>query len=473
MSIFSSRRQFLKPLGLAAGAAAAGNVLPGQALEIPAGDSLWKSGAQASPRPSGSMYMGGFKAPGLDRIRLAFIGVGGRGFSHLAQMCVMDGVEIVGVCDLKEDLAKRGVDRVLSKMGKSPLSYSGGDTEYLTMLKELKPDAVIISTDWSTHAGIACDSMKHGAHAFVEVPLAVSLEELWNLVDTSEATRKHCMMMENVNYGRDELMFLNMVRQGVIGDLLHGEAAYIHCLVTQLGDTRGEGAWRPEYHTRINGNLYPTHGLGPVAQYMNLARGEDHFSRVAAFASPALGRNAYAKKHLPADHRWNNTPFICGDMNTAIVKTQLGRTIVVQLDETSPRPYSRANLIQGTEGTLAGFPTRVAGEKLGNGNYHEWIEGNEKLAPIFEKYDHPLWKKVGPLALKMGGHGGMDFVMLYRIIECLRKGEPMDQNVYEGAFWSSVSELSEYSVAQGGMPQVFPDFTRGDWKTTAPLGIVQ
>ena len=473
MSIFSSRRQFLKSLGLAAGAAAAGNVLPGQALEIPAGDSLWKSGAQASPRPSGSMYMGGFKAPGLDRIRLAFIGVGGRGFSHLAQMCVMDGVEIVGVCDLKEDLAKRGVDRVLSKMGKSPLSYSGGDTEYLTMLKELKPDAVIISTDWSTHAGIACDSMKHGAHAFVEVPLAVSLEELWNLVDTSEATRKHCMMMENVNYGRDELMFLNMVRQGVIGDLLHGEAAYIHCLVTQLGDTRGEGAWRPEYHTRINGNLYPTHGLGPVAQYMNLARGEDHFSRVAAFASPALGRNAYAKKHLPADHRWNNTPFICGDMNTAIVKTQLGRTIVVQLDETSPRPYSRANLIQGTEGTLAGFPTRVAGEKLGNGNYHEWIEGNEKLAPIFEKYDHPLWKKVGPLALKMGGHGGMDFVMLYRIIECLRKGEPMDQNVYEGAFWSSVSELSEYSVAQGGMPQVFPDFTRGDWKTTAPLGIVQ
>ena len=179
MSIFSSRRQFLKSLGLAAGAAAAGNVLPGQALEIPSGDSLWRSGAKASPRPSGSMYMGGFKAPRLDRIRLAFIGVGGRGFSHLAQMCVMDGVEIVGVCDLKEDLAKRGVDRVLAKMGKTPLGYSGGDTAYLTMLKELKPDAVIISTDWSTHAKIACDSMKHGAHAFVEVPLAVSMEELW------------------------------------------------------------------------------------------------------------------------------------------------------------------------------------------------------------------------------------------------------------------------------------------------------
>ena len=357
-------------------------------------------------------------------------------------------------------------------MGKSPLGYSGGDMEYLTMLKELKPDAVIISTDWSSHARIACDSMKHGAHAFVEVPLAVSLEELWSLVDTSEATRKHCMMMENVNYGRDELMFLNMVRQGVIGDLLHGEAAYIHCLVTQLGDTRGEGAWRPEYHTRINGNLYPTHGLGPVAQYMNLERGEDRFCRVAAFASPALGRNAYAKKHLPADHRWNNTPFICGDMNTAVVKTQLGRTILVQLDETSPRPYSRANLIQGTEGTLAGFPTRVAGEKLGNGNYHEWIEGREKLAAIYEKYDHPLWKRIGELATKMGGHGGMDFVMLSRIVECLRNGEPMDQNVYEGASWSSLLPLTARSIAQGGMPVEFPDFTRGDWKTTMPLVVV-
>lgn len=361
MSIFSSRRQFLKSLGLAAGAAAAGNALPGKAVEIPDGDHLWESASPAAPRPSGSTYMGGFKAPRLGRIRLAFIGVGGRGFSHLAQMCVMDGVEIVGICDLKEELTKRGVDRVLSRMGKSPLGYSGGDMEYLTMLKELKPDAVIISTDWSSHARIACDSMKHGAHAFVEVPLAVSLEDLWSLVDTSEATRKHCMMMENVNYGRDELMFLNMVRQGVIGDLLHGEAAYIHCLVTQLGDTRGEGAWRPEYHTRINGNLYPTHGLGPVAQYMSLERGEDRFCRVAAFASPALGRNAYAKKHLPADHRWNNTPFICGDMNTAVVKTQLGRTILVQLDETSPPALLPRQPDPGNGGHAGRFPNPRGG----------------------------------------------------------------------------------------------------------------
>lgn len=472
MPLFSSRRQFIRSLGLAAGAAAAGNVFQARALDIPSGGRLWQSGSQGAPRPSGSVYMGGFKAPRLERVRLAFVGVGGRGSSHLAQMCVMDGVDIVGICDLREEQVKWGVDRVRKKTGKAPAGYDGGDREYLKMLKEVKPDAVVISTDWSSHAPIACDCMLHGAHAFVEVPLAVSLEELWKIVNTSEATRRHCMMMENVNYGREELMFLNMVRQGVIGDLLHGEAAYIHCLVTQLGDTRGEGAWRPEYHTRINGNLYPTHGLGPVAQYMNLARGEDHVDRLTAFSSPALGRSAYAKKHLPPDHRWNRTPFVCGDMNTSIIKTRLGRTIVVQLDETSPRPYSRSNLIQGTAGILAGFPTRVAGEKLGNGNYHEWMEGREKLAAIYEKYDHPLWKRIGDLAVKMGGHGGMDFVMLFRMVECLRNGEPMDQNVYEGATWSSLLPLTAHSIAQGGMPVAFPDFTRGDWKNTAPLPVV-
>ena len=338
----------------------------------------------------------------------------------------------------------------------------------------VQPDAVIVCPSWEWHCRVTCDVMKMGAHAFVEVPMAVSIKELWEIVDTSEETRKHCMMMENVNYGREELMYLNMVRQGVIGDLLYGEAAYIHELRGQMKQVeRGTGSWRTYHYAKRNGNVYPTHGLGPIAQYMNLARKDDCFGRLVSFSSPALGRAAYAKKNFPADHKWNKLDFACGDMNTSIIKTTMGRTVLVEWDETSPRPYSRLNLIQGTLGTLAGFPTRVAGEKLGNGNYHEWIEGREKLAAIYEKYDHPLWKRIGPLALKMGGHGGMDFVMLFRIIECLRNGEPMDQNVYEGAFWSSVSELSEYSVAQGGMPQVFPDFTRGDWKTTAPLGIVQ
>jgi hypothetical protein len=417
--------------------------------------------------------MGGFRAPKLDVVKVAFVGVGARGSSHVAQMSVIEGAEIVGICDLYQDLADKSADVVEKKKGKRPPTFCNGPTDYLRMFKEVKPDAVIICPSWEWHSRITCDAMKNKIHAFTEVPIAVKMEELWEIVDTCEAEQVHCMMMENVNYGRDELMFLNMVRQGVIGDLLHGEAAYIHELRGQMFEQeRGTGSWRTHHYANSNGNLYPTHGLGPVAQYMSLARTEDNFGRLVSFSSPSLGRAAFGKKNFPADHKWNKLKFTCGDINTSIIKTTMGRTVLVEWDETSPRPYSRMNLIQGVLGTLAGFPTRVAGEKLGDGNYHSWIEG-DALEAIYEKYEHPLWKRLGDLATKMGGHGGMDFVMLSRIIECLRNGEPMDQNVYEGVFWSAVTPLSIASVAEGGMPQLFPDFTRGDWKTTAPLGIIQ
>jgi predicted dehydrogenase len=298
---------------------------------------------------------------------------------------------------------------------------------------------------------------------------------MWEIINTSELTQKHCMMMENVNYGREELLYLNLCRKGVIGDLLHAEAAYIHDLRVQMDDEiRGEGSWRPYHLAERNGNLYPTHGLGPVAQYMNLSRSEDQFSTLASFSTPAIGRNLYAKKNHPKDHLWNTIDFKGGDLNTSIIKTNLGRTIMVQWDETSPRPYSRLNLIQGTKGTLAGYPTRVAlegGVPGATENHHSWAEG-EQLEALYEKYEHPMYKRLGALAKKMGGHGGMDFMMLYRMIECLRNGEPLDQNVYEGCSWSAVAPLSEASVAQSGMPQKFPDFTRKKWTQTNPLKII-
>lgn len=486
MDTSSSRRRFLQTLGLASGAIAAGGLItPARAQESAAGqivvpnpDMIGPS-TDWTPRPAGSKYMGGFRAPKLDVVKVAFVGVGERGSMHVSQMCSIEGAEVVGICDLYEARCEHNAATVEKKTGKRPPIFCKGDQDYLRMFKEVKPDAVIICPSWEWHARITCDAMKNHIHAFTEVPIAIKMDELWDIVNTCEACQVHCMQMENVNYGREELMFLNMVRQGVIGDLLHGEAAYIHELRGQMyQDTPGKGnagtgSWRTYHYAEHNGNLYPTHGLGPVAQYMNLARTDDNFGRLVSFSSPSIGRALFAKKNFPADHKWNKLDFKGGDMNTSIIKTTMGRTILVEWDETSPRPYSRMNLIQGVLGTLAGFPTRVAGEKLGNGNYHAWIEGNDALAPIYEKYDHPLWKRLGDLAKKMGGHGGMDFIMLYRMIECLRKGEPMDQNVYEGAFWSAVTPLSETSVAQGGMPQVFPDFTRGDWKTTAPLGIVQ
>ena len=459
------RRKFLEKIALSTAAIAAGTQLEGRA-EI------------ATERLAEAQYMGGYAAEPLPMIRAAFIGVGARGGDHLQFFASLEGTEVVAISDLYEDNVQKW-QKVANEIGagerhKAVAGYHGEEERWRVMLEEVKPDVVFIATNWHNHAPMAIAAMNQGAHAFVEVPIAVTLEEMWAIVDTSERTGKHCMMMENVNYSRDELMFLNMCRQGVVGDLLHAEAAYIHELRWQMEEQeRGTGSWRTLHYAKRNGNLYPTHGLGPVAQYMNLARQEDNFKRLVSFSTPALGRQAYAAKNYPADHKWNQLNYQGGDLNTTIIKTELGRTVMVQWDETSPRPYSRHNLIQGTKGTLAGFPTRVALEGGVEGlteNHHRWAQG-EQLEMLYEKYDHPLYKRLNQ-ATKDSGHGGMDGMMMYRIVECLQKGLPLDQNVYEGCFWSAVAPLSELSVAQDGMPQAFPDFTRGNWKETVPLGIV-
>ena len=427
---------------------------------------------------SGGKYMGDFVAPKLETVRIAVIGVGARGSGHIKQFATIEGTEIVAVADLYEDLVDKSVRSCLQIDGKRHQNisrYFGDENLWKKMLLDVKPDAVIIATNWSNHAKMSIESMENGAHAFVEVPIAVTINEMWEIVNTSERTQKHCMMMENVNYGREELLYLNLCRKGIIGDLLHAEAAYIHELRFQMEEQeRGTGSWRTHHYAKRNGNLYPTHGLGPVAQYMNLSRGEDQFNTIVSFSTPAVGRKLYAEKNYEKDHKWNTLNYNGGDLNTSIIKTNLGRTIMVQWDETSPRPYSRLNLIQGTKGTLAGYPTRVALEAGVPGattDHHEWVK-DEQLEMIYDKYEHPMYKRLGALAEKMGGHGGMDFMMRYRIIECLRKGFPLDQNVYEGCLWSAVSPLSEASVAQGGMPQKFPDFTREAWNKTNPLAIV-
>ena len=443
------------------------------------------SGLGYKERDSESNYMGDFVAPKIDNIKAAFIGVGAMGTGHAKQIASINGTEVVAICDLYKDLAERSKNNC-TEIGKGQRHkniklYYGSENDWMSMLDEVKPDIVFISTNWNTHAPMAIESMKKNVHAFVEVPIATKIEDMWKIIDTSEKTKKHCMMMENVNYGRDELMFLNMCRKGLIGDFLHAEASYIHSLRFQMDEQkRGTGSWRTYHYANGKGNLYPTHGLGPVAQYMNLSRQDDNFSKLVSYSSPALGRKLYANKKYPKDHKWNKLNFKNGDINTSLIKTELGRTIMVQWDETSPRPYSRHNLIQGTQGTLAGFPTRVAFDNESNiknnisdesVDYHSWIQG-KSLEKLYEKYDHPLYIRLGNLAKKMGGHGGMDFIMRYRIIECLREGLPLDQNVYEGCFWSAVGPLSGKSVKEEGSPQKFPDFTRGNWKSTKPLDVI-
>ena len=445
--------------------------------------------AAEPPRAGGATYLGAYAAPPLPLVRLAIIGLGrNRGMTQARLFAHIPHCRVVAVCDMHADATGEMAEYLAAESGHRPAEYHGSPVAYRDMLAAERPDAVFIYTPWETHAQVAIEVMEHGAHAFVEVPLALTLQDLWRVVDTAEKTQRHCMMLENVNYGREELMFLHMVRQGVIGELLHAEAAYLHDLRAQMkGEERGCGAWRTYHYAERNCNLYPTHGLGPVAQYMGIARGLDTFERIVSLGSPALGRAAYARSNFSADHPWNKLEYRCADVNSSIIRTKTGRTILLQWDETSPAPYDRRNLVRGTEGVLAGFPLRVAGERLSpplspeqridssrQAPWFVWYQGPEAEQELFARYEHPLFKRLGECATAFTGsqYRAMDYILLCRIIECLHSGSPMDQNVYEGALWSAVIPLSEKSVYEGGAPQLFPDFTRGSWRTTPPLGII-
>jgi len=420
-------------------------------------------------------------APPMEEVRWGFIGVGGRGLGHLHTIQQLQKTRVTAVSDTHEPNVTRATESVREKTGADPFMAGTGADDWRRVLDRDDVDAVVISTAWEQHAPMAVA----GKHAYIEVPGATTLEDCWSMVDTSEATGKHCMMMENCNYGREELMLLNMVRQGLFGELLHGEAAYIHELRGQMFEVEhGCGSWRTYKYAHHQGNLYPTHGVGPIAHCLDINRG-DYFDYIVSMSSPARGRELFAREKFPADHQWNQIEqWNCGDMNTSIIKLFSGKTIMVQWDETTPRPYSRHNYLQGTRGAFGSFPNRIAldysleelpeavrGSTLKHGdrtNYHEW---DTHLEPWFYAYDHPMWKKVGKIAEEHGGHGGMDYIMFWRAQECLLAGKSMDQSVYDAALWSSITPLSCTSALNGSMPQKFPDFTRGKWKTTPVVEI--
>jgi hypothetical protein len=445
------RRDFLKVAGSAV------------ALGSAALSSAQNTGKVKS-RPKGNKSVADMVAPALNVVRVGFIGVGARGSGHVNQMCLIDGVEVKAICDTHAPSLERSVRNVVEKHKRpAPTAYGRDKDDYKRMLERKDIDIVIIATPWEDHARMAIDAMNSGKHAFVEVPIATNIEECWALVDASERNQKHCMMMENVNYGREELLVLNMVQKGVFGDLIHGEAAYIHDLRGQMHEVEhGTGSWRTKHYARTNGNLYPTHGLGPVAHYMDINRG-DAFDYMVSVGSPALMRNEYAKDNFPEGHQWRQLNFTCADINTSIIKTKRGRTIMVQWDEQLPRPYTRHNFIQGTKGCWGGFPNRVAVEANGR-SADSWMQG-ASLAEWYEKYEHPLYTRMGEESRRNGGHGGMDFLMLWRIVYCLRNAIPLDQDVYDGVAWSVVTPLSAMSVANRGRSMDFPDFTRGQWST--------
>lgn len=391
-----------------------------------------------------------------ETVRVAMIGTGLRGRSVLSEFVNVPNVRITALNDTVQEKADKA-KAIVEKAGQpAPAVYVKGDRGYQELLKRDDIDVVYIATPWEWHVPQALDAMKAGKHVAVEVPAAYTLKELWHLVDTSEATRRHMMMMENCCYDYDELLILNMVRAGVFGELVHGEAAYNHDLREILFETKDEGLWRRAHHTLRDSNLYPTHGLGPVANYMDINRG-DKFEFMVAMSSGSLGLQEYRKDRVAADDPRQKEAYKCGDYNTNLIKTAKGRSIMVQHNVTTPRPYDRINLIQGTKGIFRDYPSRIYVEK--DKADHRW----QTVDAYKEKYEHNLWRVVGEQARKLGGHGGMDYLMCWRLVQCIREGLVPDMDVYDAAAWSAPGPLSEISVAKGSVPVKFPDFTRGKW----------
>lgn len=443
--------------------------LVGGALVAAAAGSL-PEGALASPHGARAgaarRTVMGLVKPRMDKVRFGVIGAGERGGSLIKTLMPIDGAEVTAICDIYAPALDSAVGTVEKATGRRPATHTGSVEAYKGLIDRADVDAVIIATPWEWHVPMALYAMAAGKETFLEVPAAMSIDDCWALVEASEARQVNCMMMENCCYGRSELMVLNMVRAGLFGELTHGEASYIHNLRYKLKDFVGEGKWRPEWYTKRRANSYPTHGLGPVAQYMNINRG-DRFDYLVSMSSPARSWRTYAQREFPPGSYRNQQRFVMADMNSSIIQTALGRTILLQHDVSTPRAYSRHNLIQGDKGTFAGYPDRVA---LDDGGIEfEWITD---LGRFKGEYDSALWRQLEQqMRASPDAHGGMDFVMLWRMVYCLRNGVQLDQNVYDAAAWSVAVDLSEQSVRDRSRPKDFPDFTRGQWKSTPPLPI--
>jgi len=400
----------------------------------------------------------------MERVRIGFVGVGGMGSHHVRNLLRIEGAEIRAVCDIVPEKVERVRGWVVEAGQPEPSGYAKGDWDFVRMCESEDLDLVFTATPWRWHVPVCVAAMRNGKHAATEVPAATTTEECWELVETSEKERKHCVMMENCCYDRNELMVLHMVRRGLLGEILHGECGYLHDLRALKFSNAGEGLWRIAHSIRRNANLYPTHGLGPVAQCMNINRG-DRFDTLVSMSSPSRGLNLYAAKAFGENDPRATRKYALGDVNTSLIQTKLGRTITLVHDCSTPRPYSRIHLVQGTAGLFQGYPGRVHIEGKSPGD--DW----EPAEDYYDAWDHPLWKSAAASAAE-GGHGGMDYIEDFRLIECLRQGLPTDMDVYDAAAWSVVTSLSETSVARGSEPVKFPDFTRGWWKTREPLGII-
>jgi predicted dehydrogenase len=445
----AGRRAFIRTAGALLGA----SIVAGRPAD----------GAAAEPQTTAAAAP--FAAPPIKEVRIGMVGVGGQGGSHVRNFLRIAGCRIVAVCDIREERVKLMQKWTAEAGFPEPTGYSRGDHDFERMCETEQIDLVFNATPWEWHVPVCMSAMKNGKHAATEVPAAMTLEDCWQLVEGAEKYKKHCVMMENCNYDRPEMMVYNMVRQGCFGEIIHAAGAYNHDLRAIKFSKEGEGLWRRAWAMKMNGNLYPTHGLGPVANCLDINRG-DRFEYLVSMSGPSRGLQIWAQEHFPEGAPQRSEKYVLGDVNVSLIKTAKGKTIFVSHNTNSPRPYSRINLVQGTKGIFQGYPDRVYLE--GTSPNDQWEDAKTYL----QKYDHPLWAEL-PKDAKGAGHGGMDYLEDYRLIKCLREGVPTDMNVYDAASLSAVVHLSTQSNGKKSAPLDFPDFTKGRWKTNSPWPIVK
>lgn len=411
------------------------------------------------PRPKGQTDVIELRTAPIANVRVAVIGVGNRGVGAVERLSYISSATIVAICDVNPEYVDRA-QGVLKKMGKPAADSYTGAEDWKKICERNDIDLVYVCTHWDLHTPIAVYAMEKGKHAAIEVPIALTIDDCWKLVNTAEKTRRHCMMLENCNYDFFEMATLNMAQKGLFGEIIHTEGAYIHDLRALNFDEKYYwDHWRLKHNETEIGNLYPTHGLGPIAHIMNIHRG-DRMETLVCMSTNQFGMTEYAQKKFGENSNEAKAMYKHGDLNTTLIRTANGKTMMIQHDVTSPRPYSRHHLISGTKGFAQKYPSQILAFEP---NAHSPLSDSARNK-MLKEYEHPIVKEIGEKAKQVGGHGGMDFIMDYRLIYCLNHGLPLDQDVYDGVEWSCLVPLTKLSLENGSAPVQIPDFTRGAWK---------
>ena len=452
--MINCRRDFLKGIALASTACAVGGC---------AGAGRFFAGTQGSP-------MHRFAAPKMPHIRLGVVGMGLRGYAVLGRVSRLPGITVTAICDNVAEKIDKAQAR-LREFGKPAAKEYFGDEAWRRLCDDPQVDVVYNATPWNLHVPVALGAMRSGKHVLTEVPSAFTVDECWELVETSEKTRLHCMQLENCCYGEVEMFTFNLAKLGMLGELVHGEGAYIHDLrhMCKAEGMKAE-AWRFAHNRDHAGNMYPTHGLVPLCLTMDVNRG-DRLDYLVSLDSKQANFKYYMEHALAKGNARRGVDVAMGDMNSTLIRTVGGKSLLIQHDVSSPRPYSRIQFLSGTKGAICDYPFRVVLEEKPGAGAHKWFS-DEKAAEICERYRHPLWKTVGKLAEKVGGHGGMDFIMDARWVYCLQQGLPLDTDVYDLAATCCICELTEKSARNRSRTMSIPDFTRGAWRTNRPMEII-